>query len=409
MIQATVISLVISIVLFLSVSYFTKTMQESFSMTQDGPDYDMSVLFNGHYGSEAKQAFEKITELDGVTERIIMQDFTFVSQIDEAKVPDSVRNYVIHSENGKIKFQVILHALDQSSLQAYAEQIRVNDDLLNQENKFPAIVINKNNYQDIEKKQYVKEKAVNVEVGDLLDLQYEDLDTGKIKDVNKVEIVALTDKQPMGLRKMISPGEIHVVVSEDTLNKLLAEHQNISDKSYYYLYLKSRDPIKTEKQIDEMNLSTQPSIYNVYHSRIQDEQMSRIIQVFVYGFVLLISAVSVANIFNTISTSIALRKREFAMLKSVGMTPKGFNKMLNYESIFYGMKALLYGLPISLVIMYLMYRSFSNSFAYRFNLPWVSLLVTILGVFIIVGVTMLYSSSKVKKENIIDALKQENI
>lgn len=97
------------------------------------------------------------------------------------------------------------------------------------------------------------------------------------------------------------------------------------------------------------------------------------------------------------------------MLKSVGMTPKGFNKMLNYESIFYGMKALLYGLPISLVIMYLMYRSFSNSFAYRFNLPWVSLLVTVLGVFIIVGVTMLYSSSKVKKENIIDALKQENI
>lgn len=51
----------------------------------------------------------------------------------------------------------------------------------------------------------MKEKAVNVEVGDLLDLQYEDLDTGKIKDVNKVEIVALTDKQPMGLRKMISP------------------------------------------------------------------------------------------------------------------------------------------------------------------------------------------------------------
>lgn len=51
----------------------------------------------------------------------------------------------------------------------------------------------------------MKEKAVNVEVGDLLNLQYEDLDTGKIKDVNKVEIVALTDKQPMGLRKMISP------------------------------------------------------------------------------------------------------------------------------------------------------------------------------------------------------------
>lgn len=130
--------------------------------------------------------------------------------------------------------------------------------------------------------------------------------------------------------------------------------------------------------------------------------------IFIYGFIALISAISIANIFNTISTSVSLRKREFAMLKSVGMTPKGFNRMINYESIFYGIKSLAYGLPLSGVVMYLIYQSTSNSFEQPFRVPWLSVLIVIAAVFIIVGSAMLYSSSKVRKETIIDGLKQEN-
>src|SRR5690606_13765846 len=126
-------------------------------------------------------------------------------------------------------------------------------------------------------------------------------------------------------------------------------------------------------------------------------------------FIVLITAISIANILNTISTSISLRKREFAMLKSMGMTPKGFNKMINYESIFYGIKSLIYGLPLSIVCMLLIYKALGNSFSYSFTLPWLSILYVVVAVFLIVGTSMLYSSAKVKKENIIDALKQESI
>lgn len=97
------------------------------------------------------------------------------------------------------------------------------------------------------------------------------------------------------------------------------------------------------------------------------------------------------------------------MLKSMGMTPKGFNKMINYESIFYGIKSLLYGLPLSILAMYSIHRSMMYSFGYAFELPWMSILFVIVAVFVIVGLAMLYSGSKVKKENIIDALKQESI
>jgi putative ABC transport system permease protein len=134
-----------------------------------------------------------------------------------------------------------------------------------------------------------------------------------------------------------------------------------------------------------------------------------LLSVFTYGFIALISLISVANIFNTISTSISLRKREFAMLKSVGMTPKGFNKLINYESIFYGVKALLYGLPISAVVMALIHWSLQGPFSYGLMVPWMNIVYVIIAIFIIVSSVMLYSIRKIKKENIIDGLIQENI
>src|SRR5690606_35793603 len=114
-------------------------------------------------------------------------------------------------------------------------------------------------------------------------------------------------------------------------------------EDYRMLYLNSSDPLKTQQKIEEIE-EVRHYLHNVYQGRQQDEQMVMIMSVFTYGFIVLITAISIANILNTISTSISLRKREFAMLKSMGMTPKGFNKMINYESIFYGIKSLIYGL-----------------------------------------------------------------
>ena len=172
-----------------------------------------------------------------------------------------------------------------------------------------------------------------------------------------------------------------------------------------HLYLKSTDPMKTQQAIENMNAGVY--IKNLYQSRWQEEQMILLLSVFTYGFIVLITAIAIANIFNTISTSIALRKREFAMLKSVGMTPESFNKMINYESIFYGITALLYGLPLSLMVMYLLYKASRYSYNFSFMLPLSSILTVMIAIFVIVGTAMLYAAGKVKKENIIDVLKLE--
>lgn len=135
-----------------------------------------------------------------------------------------------------------------------------------------------------------------------------------------------------------------------------------------------------------------------------------IIQVFMYGFIALMTLIAAANIFNTVSTSIDLRRKEFAMLKSVGVTPKGFRRMLQFESLFYGLKALIYGLPLSIGISLLMWYALNEgSITIPFHLDWRIYLGVTVAVFLIVGLSMLYSTSKVKKDTIISALKSEVI
>lgn len=134
-----------------------------------------------------------------------------------------------------------------------------------------------------------------------------------------------------------------------------------------------------------------------------------IIRVFAYGFIVLISLIAAANVFNTISTNISLRRREFAMLKSVGMTQKGFRRMMNYECLLYGSKALLLGLPVSCGITYLIYRAVTTAYETSFHLPWAAIGIAVLSVFLVVFATMMYSMNKVKKDDPIDALKNENL
>lgn len=131
-----------------------------------------------------------------------------------------------------------------------------------------------------------------------------------------------------------------------------------------------------------------------------------VLQVFVYGFIALITLITVANIMNTVSTSIDMRRKEFAMIKSVGTTPKGFKKMIALESLFYGVKSLIFAIPISIGISYLMNILVANG-KIPFELNIAMYLAVIAAVFIIVGFSMLFSMSKIKNDNIVEALKED--
>ena len=144
-------------------------------------------------------------------------------------------------------------------------------------------------------------------------------------------------------------------------------------------------------------------------SEEKNRTMILLINVFSYGFIVLISLISVANVFNTISTNVALRKRDFGILRSTGFWEKDLLRMMNYECLTYGFKALLWGIPISLVISYLIYRIEGSTAASAFSPPWSALLIAALCVFIVVFTTMFYAMSKLRRDNPIDAIRMDNL
>ncbi|MBS4195947.1 ABC transporter permease [Lederbergia citri] len=399
--QATVFSLVISIMLFLSVAFFTANLKKSLSLSQDGQNYD--IMMEVEKGRD-DQLVKSILSMDEVTKYNLMSpQYGLTSMIDKDATTDVLRKTESFNDqlvDGKFPYYINLYSLDDESLKTYARELGADYNEL--QNGLNAIVIDQIKYEDGDAGKYVEAKAIHTKVGEKIDLYSNDEEHEKHQYVDKIQVAALTGKLPMGAYGAY-PGSLDIIVSESTLEKL-----GFVGDNYRMLYLNSTDPLKTQQKIEEIE-DVRHYIRNVYQSRQQDEQMVMIMSVFTYGFIVLITAISIANILNTISTSISLRKREFAMLKSVGMTPKGFNKMINYESIFYGIKALIYGLPLSVVCMFLIYKALANSFSYSFTLPWLSICYVVVAVFLIVGTSMLYSSAKVKKENIIDALKQESI
>ncbi|MGG1688254.1 ABC transporter permease [Pseudalkalibacillus sp. NRS-1564] len=403
--QVTVFSLVISIILFLSVSYFTSNLEKSVELSQQNLNFDIQISGN----SVEKGDLEPFTKLKNVTKASMTKELVLNTYVDDDAIPDGLEENLYQDESllrdGKYQYNAVLHGLDEQSFNEYAKKVGVDAEKLQDPEKPAGILIENVSYMDPETSKIKETKSLNAKIGESIELSSMNYETEEVKLINKVKIGALTDELPMGVSRS-GAGGLDVIVSEETMKGMI--DKDVQKDVRTSLYMNSSDPMATQEAIEEMKRSDL-YVYNVFQNRQRDKQMILFMSVFTYGFISLISLISIANIFNTISTSISLRKREFAMLKSVGMTPKGFSKMMNYESIFYGMKAILYGIPISIAIMFLMYLSFRSTFVYGFTLPWMSLLFVIIAIFIIVGSAMFYSIKKLDKNNIVDTLKQENV
>ena len=189
-----------------------------------------------------------------------------------------------------------------------------------------------------------------------------------------------------------------------------AEMQEMMYGSEFYIY--SNNSGNSEESINKLlidNHMDTGGLYNVDSANVGRRMIGKIVSVFSYGFILLISLVAIANVFNTISTNVHLRRREFGMLKSMGLSNKGVSKILNIECLIYGSWSLIIGLPLSVPVTWALYKITNRAFAVSFSIPWYSVAIAVAAVFIVVFVTMLYASGKIKKDNTLDALRAENI
>lgn len=183
----------------------------------------------------------------------------------------------------------------------------------------------------------------------------------------------------------------------------------------HYAFILCEDHTKVASDVSRLvrDIGGDSNHVEVYDYAAEIESIRALVtvaKVMAYGFIVLISLIAAANVFNTISTNVSLRRREFATLKSVGLTSKGMRKMMTFESVLYGVKSLLFSLPVSFAMTYLVYLVASDSgYEMPFYVPWDKFLIAIASVFIIVVLSMIYSIKKVNKENTVETLRNENI
>lgn len=182
------------------------------------------------------------------------------------------------------------------------------------------------------------------------------------------------------------------------------------DDSFYFDYgIETDEPYKVEKELKDYLSETEADgdAYNDYYWMMKEKSIISAVQFLSYAFILLITLITVFNIINTMTAQIAGRKKELAMLKSVGMTPKEFKKTLIFESMFYGLFGLLLGVPLSLVINRVVGYIISKDNPIPFSVNIWLYLIACVAVFVIIGLTMIYSLKLIKNNSIIDSLKDD--
>lgn len=244
--------------------------------------------------------------------------------------------------------------------------------------------------------------------GSLYTWQKGDTITGTDEDgkEHNIKIVAKTTERPMGLEDVYS-SQGYLIVSDEYIEQMGYTYLNGID-------IKANDSYKVEDEIIQVYKSKNISednfmVVNMEEAVKANNAIVLVISIFLYGFIAVITLIGITNIFNTITTNMNLRKKEFAMLKSIGMTKKEFNRMIRLESIFYGVKSLIIGIPIGTLISYAIYKGFETNMEMAYVLPVKAILISIVFVAVVISIIMKYSMSKINKQNIIETIRNDNI
>ncbi|SCI45964.1 ABC transporter permease [Intestinibacter bartlettii] len=409
--RITLFSLVISIVIFISfngfVDMFVEANQINYgSITNDLTLYENNLLTK----EEVQKTIDELKKINGLKDVAIDKGYNLNVHVDEKNINKDLReslkqSHYVDMDNSNYNF---------INSRLYIPGYFSISNIKLSEGKFDrktakaenGVILVRYSYQESLAK---KGKVVlsNYKVGDTLNCTITSYDSdGKESEKEvKLKILAITDEILTGNNQY--PETSFGVVAYDDLIPSLGITDDESSSNLYYVATNqeksTRDEVK--KVAEENNLSVMDSIDEAQKL----EQTMNVMKIFVYGFIVVISLVSVTNIINTISTNINLRKREFAIIKSIGVTPQGFKKMIYMESILYGILSLLYGIPIGICMNVLMNKILEGVITVQTLIPYKAILICVVAIFIITFIASYIPLKKISKENIIDNIRQESI
>lgn len=391
--RTTVLSLVVSIVLFIGASSFVQMLLKSTSMVYADIGSNVRIILRGEDEELQNQLAAELTALEGTKLHSSRQLHGTVTLPEAALTSLSVEHFGIGER------AAVLYSLDDENFRAVYQALRINSAALEEPSDPQGILINTIGTL-IRKGRRTSFVPYSIKTGTVVPIHVDDLET-------PIALLGQTGEVPPAIFTQFNPNGFSLIVSEQLLHTLQTE--NASPE--LYIAAMAEDPNHYAEQAaallaDRMERNTY-SITNYEALAANNRGISLLVMIFAYGFIGLLSLIGITNVITTISTGIALRRREFAMLRSVGMTDVGIAKMLNLESLFYGVKSLLMGIPLGLSASYLMYLSLGGAMEFEFIWPTSSMLLCGAAVMLLTLFTMTFARRKQRRDNIVGALRDE--
>ncbi|UWP60041.1 ABC transporter permease [Ruminococcus gauvreauii] len=413
--RSIVLSLVLSVVLFVSGNSFGTTLKEASKQANVATTYDIALATPKLKDDEMLHLYDRLKTADGVYESSYQADLTYSCEV---KASDFSEEYLACMElpatDEPVPLSMDFQFLDDSTYMDIIKGLDLPQEEYFGENANIIAVAAVQNMKDGQSEEtdeitgLFRSPSMNFTVSP-------ETDGGKATEYRQNISVTFVKTVPPDIipdpsrTSADSPYFLMVMAPYSLMEKLVPDDACVNMKGMTF---KSRKPARTVAEMENLiqgeSITADYTLYNVSKMLEENRSMIFIANVFTYVFVIMISLIAIANVFNTISTNIKLRRRELAMLRSVGMSERDFQKMMNFECAFYGMRALLFGLPIAAVCSWLIFKGmFMGGAEIHYIFPWSSLLISAFSVFFVVFITMLYAVSRIKKENIIDALRDD--
>ncbi|MDR1320947.1 MAG: ABC transporter permease [Gracilibacteraceae bacterium] len=182
------------------------------------------------------------------------------------------------------------------------------------------------------------------------------------------------------------------------------------DASPVYWYIDAADSAGFTKYANELLTEELPDAFvidtvDVAAHTASQMAIFRFVTVFIYAFVGLLALIALTSVVSVISANMRSRSREFAVLRSAGMTRGGLRRMLDLECVIYAAKSFAYGLVAGSAAAVCIYKIFSRAEQFDFVFPWAGAVVSIALVFAVTFVTMRVTSARRGGESLVETIR----
>lgn len=403
--RATIISLFMSIVLFVSASSFILYLTSSVNNVYYRADYDITATISSDYADSKKEVIQEVRNLGSVDKASSSVMSNFLVENGEELLSDEGKAALMEKYGfdsfEDLSVDMFLVGFDYETYENYVTSLGLNPEDLGENDVILYGLGQTIDYKNGTVKSYdfLKDTVKTVEFSRRT--YNVDTDTYEKGEEYSFNVATTAESMPFGYngRDSVSSNVVYGVVRENS--------DIFKDTEGTVIFIDSNDYEKTEKELGE--ISEIASVYNAAAEIENSRALMMVINVFAYGFIVLISLISVTNVFNTIVTNLKLRQRDFAMLRSVGMTKGGFRRMMIFECLIYGTKALLFGIPVSFLITLWIYSSVNVTWDGGLLIPWSAYGIVIVSVFIVVLISMVYAMSKINRNNLVETLRKDSI